>query len=284
MVRLLKTIWNEFIYGGHLLSLGGSSVVYTASLLLNIKITWDFLLIVYLGLQVIYLYDRYLDIKHDAPTNIDRTKYFSKHAKKMPFIILFYSLVFCFILLSSKNVNAIIFACILFIISFLYAGFFKKFTKRIFAFKNFFVSLCWASLIIFLALYYFYPLNKEFFLVFSFVFMVLFVNVSFCDIKDYNGDREKKILTPVVLLGKGKLLKISRVIIVITVVPLIYGVYANLLPTFSLFLLFIIPYAFYYFSRATKEKTDLSYLTNTFVYGGYILWSVFVYIGKIILQ
>ncbi len=276
----LKLLWNEFVYGGHILSLGGSSVAYTSSLLLNIRITWDFLLIVYLGLQVIYLYDRYLDIKHDILTNIERTKYFSKNSKKMPFIILLYFLVFCLILLSSKNTNAIIFACILFVVSFLYAIFFKKFTKKIPAFKNIFVSVCWASITILLALYYFYPLNKELFLVFLFVCMILFVNVSFCDIKDYEGDKKKKILTPVVLLGKEKLLKISRIFIVIAAAPLIYGVCVNLLPKFSLFLLFIIPYAFYYFNKATEEKTNISYLTNTLVYGGYILWSVFIYIGK----
>lgn len=281
--KYLKITWNEFIYGGHILSLGGSSVAYTTSLLLDIKITWNFPLMIYLGLQAIYLYDRYLGKRHDILTNTERTKHLSRYFKKMPLIIFFYLLFFGIILLSSKNVNFIIFASILVIVSFMYAIFLKKFTKKIFAFKNFFVSFCWSSITILLALYYSYPLNKELFLIFSFAFIVLFANISFCDIKDYEGDKKRGMLTPVVVLGREKLLKLLRIIIAFSAIPIIYGAYLNLLPKFALFLLFIIPYSFYYFSKAMNEKANLNYLTNTLVYGGYILWSVFVYIGKILI-
>ena len=39
MKNKLKIILDEFIYGGHLISLGASSVVFTSAILLKISIT-----------------------------------------------------------------------------------------------------------------------------------------------------------------------------------------------------------------------------------------------------
>mgnify|MGYP001562821980 CR=1 FL=1 len=72
--KILKTIWKEFVYGGHLLSLGAASIVFTSAILLEIKITWDCLLVVYLGAQIIYLYNRYKEFKKDSLTNPENIK------------------------------------------------------------------------------------------------------------------------------------------------------------------------------------------------------------------
>jgi len=61
--KILNSIWNEFVYGGHLLSFGAVSIVYAASILLDIRITWDFLLVVYLGTESVYLYNRFKNIR-----------------------------------------------------------------------------------------------------------------------------------------------------------------------------------------------------------------------------
>lgn len=55
--KILKFIWNEFIYGGHLPSLGAAAIVLFSGILLNIKITWDCLLITYFIFYLIYLYN-----------------------------------------------------------------------------------------------------------------------------------------------------------------------------------------------------------------------------------
>ena len=73
--KILNSIWNEFVYGGHLLSLGAVSIVYTASILLDIRITWDFLLVVYLGTESVYLYNRFKEYKVDFLTNPERTEH-----------------------------------------------------------------------------------------------------------------------------------------------------------------------------------------------------------------
>ncbi len=36
--KILKFIWNEFIYGGHLFSLGGAAIILVSDLLFKIKV------------------------------------------------------------------------------------------------------------------------------------------------------------------------------------------------------------------------------------------------------
>ena len=77
--KILKFIWDEFIYGGHLLSLGGTSVTFFSCILLNIKITLDCLFIVYLIVYVVYLYNRFKEIDIDCLT-LEFTEFrFNKH-------------------------------------------------------------------------------------------------------------------------------------------------------------------------------------------------------------
>ena len=281
--RVWSRTWNEFVYGGHILSVGGASVAYTTGLLLGVSVTWELLLMVYLALQAIYLYDRYTDIKRDILVSTERAAYLSRGIKRIPFAIGLCSSLFVIFLVASGNLMAIVFGLVLVGGAFCYNIYLKRLTKRIIAFKNLFVSLCWASITPFVALYYLYPVNTEVLLLFSFVFIILFVNVSFCDIKDCEDDRKRGLLTPVVVMGKKRLLKFSRIVVFVSVAPLVYGVSAGFLPAFALFLLLIIPYALFYFRRAEREDADLGYLTNTVVYGGYILWSVFAYVGRILL-
>ena len=69
---------NELVYGGQLISIGAISVVFTAAILLGIKITWDCLIIIYLGIHSAYLYNRYKELKVDFLTNPKRTQYLKK--------------------------------------------------------------------------------------------------------------------------------------------------------------------------------------------------------------
>jgi uncharacterized membrane protein len=79
--RILKTVWQEFIYGGHLLTLGAGGIIIAAILLLNEKVSWDYPVIIYLVAYVSYLYNRYKEINRDTLTNPERTQHFRKYAK-----------------------------------------------------------------------------------------------------------------------------------------------------------------------------------------------------------
>ena len=154
MAKILKIVWDEFIYGGHLLSLGASSIVFTSAILLGIKITWDCLVIVYLGMQSAYLYNRYKDFKKDYLTNPERTKHFEKYVSKIPIIIGIFILIIILMLFYFSTPEILLFGLFLVLMSLLYSKIFKDFTKKIPGFKGFYVALMWASLALFLIVYY----------------------------------------------------------------------------------------------------------------------------------
>ncbi len=278
--KILKSIWKEFIYGGHLLSLGAVSVVFTSAVLLGIKITWDFLIIVYLGTQSVYLYNRYKEYKIDFITNPERTEHIKKYVKMIPLIIFFFFLIILSILVYYKNFSGLFFGSFLLIMGLLYSQVFKGFTRKIIGFKNFFVSLMWALLVIFLAVYYSSPLNWALFLVFTFVFLRWVVNTSFFDIKDMESDQKEGLLTLANVLGQKRLINILSLIAGLAVIPMVFGFYLGLFPKFSLMLLFTIPYTFYFFKKSQDNKTNIAFLYNVIVDGEFILWPFFILIGK----
>ena len=280
--RTLKAIWKEFIYGGHLLSLGAVSIVFTSAVLLNIKITWDFLLIVYLGIQSIYLYNRYKEYKKDFLTNPERTKHIGKYVKYIPLIIFLFFVIIFSILIYHKNFLALFLGLFLLIMGLLYTKIFKNLTQKILGFKSFFVSLMWALLVIFLAIYYSLPFNLALLLIFIFIFLRWIVNTSFFDIKDIESDKREGLLTLANVWGEKKLINILSLLAILAIVPIIIGVYLKLFPIFSLMLVFTIPYTFYYLKKSQDKKTNTAFLYNVIVDGEFILWSIFVLIGKVI--
>ena len=54
--KILKSIWNELIYGGHLQPLGAASIVFVSGILLKIQITWDVLFVTYILFYPLFLY------------------------------------------------------------------------------------------------------------------------------------------------------------------------------------------------------------------------------------
>ncbi len=283
--KVLKLILNEFIYGGHLQSLGAASIVFVSGILLNIQITWDVLFITYLLFYAPYLYNRFKEIKIDYLTNPERTQYLKKHLKFIPKI--FYLVIFILVinLIYFSNFLALIFGLLLLIFGILYTTVFKKATKKIFFFKDIYVSIFFASLPFFLVVYYFFPLTN--YLILSalvlslFIFSKAFLIQIFLDIKDIKSDRKERLRTFPIMVGKEKsfmLLSIFNFIITITV-PIILSLYSNIFPKSILMLILTLPFDFYCYSLAKKEKY-FGYILQS---GEFLLWPFLILIGKIIL-
>lgn len=281
--EILRSIWSEFVYGGHLLSFGTVSIVCTVAILLNIKITWDFLVIVYLGTISCCLYGRYKNFDKDILTNPERCQYFKKYVKKIPLIIFCFIVINIGILLYFNKISVLLFAISLILLSFLYDIFLKKITKRIIGFKNFFVSLLFTLWIIFLIFYYSLPLTLSVILILIFFYLRFFIGTSFSDIKDIESDKEEGLLTLASVLGERNLINILSTINCLVAIPIIIGAYFHLLPLYSLALLLSIPYSFYYFEKLKDRKISAAYLYNIVVDGELIMWSIFILIGKIVL-
>lgn len=280
MAKILKIVWDEFIYGGHLLSLGASSIVFTSAILLGIKITWDCLVIVYLGMQSAYLYNRYKDFKKDYLTNPERTKHFEKYVSKIPIIIGIFILIIILMLFYFSTPEILLFGLFLVLMSLLYSKIFKDFTKKIPGFKGFYVALMWASLALFLIVYYSFSFKISVLLIFIFIFLRLFINIFFFDIKDIESDKKENLLTLAVILGKKKLINFLNIIDIISILPIILGIYLDLFPFYSIVLVFTVFYVLLYFRKINDLKFKTGFLYNVIIDGEYILWSFFILLSK----
>lgn len=274
---------NELVYGGQLISIGAISVVFTAAILLGIKITWDCLIIIYLGIHSAYLYNRYKELKVDFLTNPKRTQYLKKNIRHIPLIIFFYTFLLIVGLMYSGRTQVIIFGTVLFLFGLSYSVFFKELTKKIIGFKDFFVALSWASLIIFLAVYYSFPLNLSIILVLIFVCLRCFIGTSFYDVKDIESDKREKLLSLAVVFGKKKLFRFLNLINILTFLPIIFGIYLGLFPMFSLILFFTIPITSYFLKKLESEKENIAYLSEIAIGMEKISWSVLILLGNFLL-
>lgn len=277
----LNSIWQEFIYGSHLLILGTSGVIFTSAFLLDIPITLNFLLAVYLIFYVIYSYNRLKEFKSDFLTNPSRTQHIKKYINHLPFIIFCSTLTVVFLLMHSGNFWNLIFGFSILLSGVFYTKYFKKITKKIAGFKSFYASFVWALLVLFLSFYYSLPLNLPVFLIFTFVFLRLLTNTIFSDIKDIELDKKDNLKTIPILFGKKKTLSYLHILNIFSFVPIVVGVFMNLLPLFSLILLIFYLYSLFYLKMIGYKKTDVCRLSYVMVDGEYALWPIVLFLSKL---
>lgn len=278
--KYLESISKEIIYSGHLFSFGAVSIVYTIAILLNIKITWDCFLIIYLGTHSVYLYNRYKELKEDKKTNPERVLYTEKNIRTIPYIIVIYLIIFIFTLIFFNKTTVLLFTLVLLIFGFLYSLVFKNFTKKLVGFKNFFVSLMWTLLAVVLIIYYNYPLNLQVLLIALFIILRIFSHEVMSDIKDFEGDREKKLLVFPGIIAKQKLIFFLILISTLSFVPLLIGLRLGLFPNYSTILLLLLPYSYYYLLKLNSEKSTNRFLYDIIIDGEYILWLPLILVGK----
>jgi len=283
--KILKSIWNEFIYGGHLISLGAASIVFSSAILLSIKITWDCLVITYLIFYLIYLYNRFKEIDVDYLTNPQRTEHLQTYVKQIPIIFYFVILIVTVGLIYFTNFPGLIFGLSLLSFGLLYTIIFKKFTKKIVIFKDLFVSTVFSLLVPFLIVYYSFSLTTPSFIapgviLMAFIFLKAFTMQVFFDVKDMEGDKKEGLLTFPVIFGKERILNALKIINILITVPIpIFSFYFNIFPKSVLMLLFTVPFVFYCFSLVKKGKY-FGYILGS---GEFILWPILLLIGEVLL-
>ena len=272
LIYFFRIAWDEFVYGGHLLSLGAVSIVATTAIILGYKTTWDLLLIVYLEVESAYLYNRYKEFQKDFLTNPERTSHVATYVKAIPVFIVASLLVMFGIVVYCAKFPALVFVLVLFVFGILYSNGLKQFTSKMPGFKSVFVALMWAMLAILFVVYYSLPINLAVILVTCFVFLRQIVNTSFFDIKDIESDKKEGLLTLAIVLGKDRLIALLVFLTWLTALPILAGFYLKLFPVTSLFLLLTIPYSFYYLHKVRQEHINISFLYNVIVDGEFMLW------------
>lgn len=284
LFRLRTFIKNEFIYGGHILSIGTSLIALSTMLLLNIAIRWEFLLIIYLGTQCIYNYDHLKEFDSDETNNSKRTEHLKKYQSLIPYILIFYGTSYFALLFFFGNIESIIYGLILLTCGLLYTIKFKDITRRIVGFKSVYTALSWGLMVLFTAIYCSYSANILLFVILLFVFLRWFVNTSFCDFKDVDSDKKENLLTLPIYFGKEKFLKFLHIINFTAFLLLFFAILFGIAPLSSIFLFFFFIYGAYYIQKAKNPETDLESLSNIVVDGEFMFWPIFLIIGSSILS
>jgi 4-hydroxybenzoate polyprenyltransferase len=275
----------EFVYGAHLLALGAAALVITAAVLLDEPISVDYPAMIYLAAYSAYLYNRYKEFNADFATNRERVIHFRKYARYTPAIMISVSGSIVLILRYSAKLRDPAASLPILLIYFgglLYSTFGKRVTKKILAFKNFFVALEYSLPLIFLPLYYSFSFRSALLLLAFFTFFKVFILTSYFDIKDATADARDGLRTLPAVWGLGRSLRFLGAAVVLWGLLILLAVFMGLVPAATVFLLLIIPYNFLILLRTARPYASLARLY--FLAGGeLLLWPVLIYFGKIVL-
>ncbi len=272
----LKSLKNEITYGGYLAALCSPCFIVSTSIILDIKISLPMLLISYLLPLIIYSYDYYKDIDKDIKNSSERATFLKKKADRYPFVFTFYSLFLVSLLVLYSNWGMVVFIAAIMAGGILYNVVLKNLTKKIPAFKNMFTALTWALVGAFFPLFYYsMGINLSFIIAFLFIFMRVMNNVMFFDLKDMENDMSEGLKTLPVMLGKKGAINVLHALNIISFIPLIIGVYFNIIDIRGIFLLIFLFYSYFYINKANlASSNELEKTAHTLADLEFILWPV----------
>ena len=282
--EIINSIWEEFVYGGHLLSFSISCITIAGALILGIDYTWDFFIIVYLTSQLIYSYNRYKEFSSDVISNPERSGHLKKRKKFLPAAIVVYLFLLVSLIVVYGNLESISFIFVLILLGLGYTIIFKKLTYKVIGFKNFFVAFISSLLAPFLILYFSHPLNFSVFLFSVFIFFKTFINTSFCDIKDIESDKLEGLKTLAIYFQERGFLVLLNFLTILSVVPIVLGIYLDKLPLYSAFLILTIFYNFFYFYNYKKVSGKNEKIFSYLVDAEFYFWPLLIIFGKIFLE
>lgn len=278
-------IWEEFVYGGHWGSFAASAIALATIIILNIKESWEFLIIVYLGTQCIYRYNHSIELEKDKISNLPRTDHLNKYNKKHTIITVIYAIIFLTLLVYFGDKSSIFFGGFLLLLGLFFTYKSKAFSRKIIGFKSFYVALSWSLLPIFTIIYYSYPLNINAILFTLFVFFRLIIDASYFDLKDIENDRSQGLATLAMCFkNKNSFLNFLHIFNIISFTPLIYGITYQIFSLYSILLFALFFYSFGYIQKAKSENADIHSLSYIIVDGEYYYWPLLLVLGLIFID
>lgn len=231
MTQSVKNLIKDALIRGEMLAaLSAVALMASISLIFKVAITWDFVVIVLLLSVAVYFFDFFDDAtdfnftQNSEETIVKKDK---KYFKFITFILIIICLPIAYIF---SSIWSLLYLIMLISLGILYPLYFKKLTKKIVGFKDFYVALSWVIFELFFFVYYSY--DEKFVILFFLLFMFTrdFMGASYCDIKDIGLDKKNKLLTLASTLGKNNLVSALSVINILSLIVLFIGLVFNILP------------------------------------------------------
>lgn len=276
LTQPLKALWNEFVYGSHLLSLAASSIVLFSFQILQLKIDWLSLIIPYAMMQIIYKFN-YMMETDDYESNPERASHIKRKRRRFVIQMLVFLVALLLVLIHYHQVYLYVF-CLVYLLGGLWYP--KQITKYIVAFKNIYVTFFWGILGLIPFIIMGKPVQIHCLLLVSFIFFRVLVNAIFADFKDVETDQSQGYKTVPAYAGIKPAMFILQIINILSFAILAYSIYKNYFPSaaWSLFILFF--YNMYYIQTANKQSAkNIRIISYVLVDGEYILWPLFMWIA-----
>ncbi|MEK9156377.1 MAG: UbiA family prenyltransferase [Patescibacteria group bacterium] len=276
MKNLLTKLWNEFIYGGHLLALGPVVIILALYAVLNMPISTQLLIVAYSIAYLVYKFDRTWDSTLDSL--YVKKSILRYENSTLVLLIIFFSLLLLY-LFRENSYQVTTFAFVLLLFGLMYSVFIKNLTKYLIGFKSFFVALSYTAVTYLFTLYNNVDFNLTVLLVFLFFYIRWFINTSFCDCKDREEDRARGLKTLAAYMKGYSFVVLLQVLNIISIVPIAVGIMLNTLPIWSI--LFISAPIYFAYLVAYTAKMEKSYekLANIWADGEIFIWLGVVLLG-----
>ncbi len=218
MNKYVRFLITEFLYNGHLQSLGaGGLVVIATKLLFNTSASLEFFVATYALFETIFIFDRYHDLDWDSLTNTVRSKHLLLYRNKIPYIFALYIIVFTSLYLYFSGPIMLAVSVFICISGILYPVYFKKLTRTIPLFKNVYVSAVYMPLAFFPAIYLSQSPLRDVLAIHLpiVVFVESVIAQLLLDTKDRESDKHAHLKTLPALIGNNKTMIVAGVLSVL---------------------------------------------------------------------
>ena len=285
-MSLGRVVYNELVYGGHLLALGTSSMAATVAFVIGRSPSWDLLLMAYLFSFAAYTTNRLSDFDQDKVSHPTRTAYLEGRRRSLKWIA-----ASCFFLgyFLAFFRNWVFFAGLLFplVLAVAYSVSSRRMERTLgisrlkegALVKNVAISFGWSLVPILVGLYYL-NVSAGVLALAPFIFLRLMVNTIFFDQRDVEADASFGVKTIPVVMGMPASSKIMDLLDVASGVYLLGMVAAGIVPLFAATLIVFVPYSLAYrvYARSGKHRDSLRDFAAD---GEYLLWGVVTYFGHL---
>jgi 4-hydroxybenzoate polyprenyltransferase len=286
-LKIWSTAYAEFVYGGHLLALGTSSIAATAALVLGKSPSFDLLLMAYLFSYGAYTVNRISDFEQDRVSHPERTAHLEGRRGALQGIaaasfLIGYGLAFVRNLVFFTGLLVPLALAVAYSVG-------SSRTKRMLGMsrlkegllvKNITISFGWALIPLLVGLYYL-TLPVAILALAPFIFLRLMVNTVFFDQRDVDADRAFGVRTLPEVMGVEKSWRVLDLLDGASGVYLAALLVVGVLPGFVGVLLLFVPYSVLYRLYARRSSRYQDSVRDLAADGEYILWGVVTYLGHL---
>lgn len=281
-MNILQKCLECIIYSSLFVGFVGAAMVLTTSLLLNLSVSIEMLLIIFLISFAVYNINRKTDVPEDRISHPTRTVFIIAYYKYLKLIATISYITGC-ILSFSKNIQTGIIALLPLIFVVLYSMRWipKKSISRlkdIFLIKNFTVAFAWAIVVTLLPIAYFEKdIQISAMFIFLFIFMKVFGNTVTFDVRDVPGDKLSGIRTIPIKIGVEKTKHLLTIVNIFSFLSIVIPAFLGFLPHSAYIISITCVYTQFYINSI--GKLDIKFLTDILADGEYIVMGLLALIG-----